>query len=80
MRGGFIQPLAFPRQPLAGARFVFTWVWTPAHYIHLMLVTLLATISVALAGNRAVLMRSTANAVPDYRTSFPERGIAGNPL
>jgi SSS family solute:Na+ symporter len=37
---------------------VFTWAWTPTHYIHLMLVTLLATIAVALAINR--LMGGTA--------------------
>lgn len=41
---------------------VFTWMWTPAHYIHLMLVTLVATIAVALAANmlmggKAVLRR-----------------------
>ncbi len=50
-----------------GLYAVFTWVWTPAHYIHLMLVTLLATISVALATNRllggtAVLRRGAGTA------------------
>lgn len=37
-----------------GLYAVFTWAWTPTHYIHLMLVTLLATIAVALAINRQV--------------------------
>ena len=37
---------------------VFTWVWTPLHYIHLMLVTLIACIAVALLLNR--LMGGTA--------------------
>jgi len=41
-----------------GLYAVFTWAWTPTHYIHLMLVTLLATIAVALAINR--LMGGTA--------------------
>ena len=31
---------------------VFTWLWTPAHYIHLMLVTLVVCIAVALGLNR----------------------------
>ncbi|MFZ4690600.1 MAG: SLC5 family protein, partial [Polymorphobacter sp.] len=35
-----------------GLYAVFTWVWTPVHYIHLMLVTLVACIAVALALNR----------------------------
>lgn len=35
-----------------GLYAVFTWVWTPTHYIHLMLVTLLASIGAALAINR----------------------------
>jgi SSS family solute:Na+ symporter len=34
-----------------GLYAVFTWVWTPVHYIHLMLVTLLACIAVALVLN-----------------------------
>jgi SSS family solute:Na+ symporter len=36
---------------------VFTFVWTPIHYIHLMLVTLLACLGVGLAVNRAVFGR-----------------------
>jgi SSS family solute:Na+ symporter len=35
-----------------GLYAVFTWVWTPVHYIHLMLVTLIACIAVALGLNR----------------------------
>jgi SSS family solute:Na+ symporter len=35
-----------------GLYAVFTWVWSPAHYIHLMLVTLLACVGVALALNQ----------------------------
>ena len=35
-----------------GLYAVFTWVWTPVHYIHLMLVTLIACIVVALGLNR----------------------------
>jgi SSS family solute:Na+ symporter len=36
---------------------VFTFVWTPVHYIHLMLVTLIACLGVGLAVNRAVFGR-----------------------
>ena len=36
---------------------VFTFVWTPIHYIHLMLVTLIACLGVGLAVNRAVFGR-----------------------
>lgn len=31
---------------------VFTWLWTPMHYIHLMLVTLVACVLVGLSANR----------------------------
>ena len=40
-----------------GLYAVFTFVWTPVHYIHLMLVTLLACIALALALNRLVFGR-----------------------
>ncbi|QNL19681.1 SLC5 family protein [Hyphobacterium sp. CCMP332] len=33
----------------------FTFVWTPLHYIHLMLITLIASISIALIYNRLIL-------------------------
>lgn len=33
---------------------IFTWGWTPVHYIHLMLVTLVACIAVALGLNRVM--------------------------
>ncbi len=33
---------------------MFTWVWTPVHYIHLMLVTLVACIAAALLINRLI--------------------------
>ncbi len=36
---------------------VFTFLWTPVHYIHLMLVTLVACIAMALALNRLVFGR-----------------------
>ena len=36
---------------------VFTFVWTPIHYIHLMLVTLIACVSVGLAVNRWIFGR-----------------------
>ena len=45
---------------------VFTFVWTPLHYIHLMFITLVATIAFALIGSR--LMRGaqvSAGAVAD---------------
>jgi SSS family solute:Na+ symporter len=35
-----------------GLYAIFTWVWTPVHYIHLMVVTLFACIGVALGLNR----------------------------
>jgi SSS family solute:Na+ symporter len=46
-----------------GLYAIFTWVWTPLHYIHLMLVTLIACIAMALGlnrlfGGRAVLARA----------------------
>ncbi len=46
-----------------GLYAVFTWVWTPVHYIHLMLVTLVACIAVSLGlnrlmGGRAVFART----------------------
>ena len=34
---------------------VFTFVWTPLHYIHLMFITLIVAITIALAFNRLVL-------------------------
>jgi SSS family solute:Na+ symporter len=34
---------------------VFTFVWTPVHYIHLMLVTLIACLGVGLGVNRFLL-------------------------
>ena len=40
-----------------GLYAVFSFVWTPLHYIHLMLVTLVACIAVALALNRLVFGR-----------------------
>ncbi|TFU05967.1 SLC5 family protein [Polymorphobacter arshaanensis] len=40
-----------------GLYAVFTFLWTPVHYIHLMLVTLLACIALALALNRLVFGR-----------------------
>ncbi|WP_426162987.1 SLC5 family protein [Sandarakinorhabdus sp. DWP1-3-1] len=46
--GAVMAALAFG----VGLYAVFTWVWTPVHYIHLMLVTLLACIAVALLLNR----------------------------
>lgn len=39
---------------------VFTFVWTPLHYIHLMFVTLVATIGFALVGSR--LLRGSGKA------------------
>ena len=33
----------------------FTFVWTPLHYIHLMLITLIASITISLVYNRLVL-------------------------
>jgi SSS family solute:Na+ symporter len=39
---------------------VFTFVWTPVHYIHLMLVTLLACVAFALSINRLVFGRRAA--------------------
>jgi SSS family solute:Na+ symporter len=36
---------------------VFTFVWTPLHYIHLMLLTLLACLALGLAVNRWVFGR-----------------------
>ena len=36
---------------------VFTFAWTPIHYIHLMLATLIACLGVGLAVNRAVFGR-----------------------
>jgi SSS family solute:Na+ symporter len=35
-----------------GLYAIFTWVWTPVHYIHLMVMTLFACIGVALGLNR----------------------------
>jgi SSS family solute:Na+ symporter len=40
---------------------VFTFVWTPLHYLHLMFITLLSTVAFALVGSR--LMRRTPLAV-----------------
>jgi len=40
-----------------GLYAVFTFLWTPVHYIHLMLVTLLACIALALVLNRLVFGR-----------------------
>jgi solute:Na+ symporter, SSS family len=40
-----------------GLYAVFTFVWTPLHYIHLMLITLIACVSVGLAVNRWVFGR-----------------------
>jgi SSS family solute:Na+ symporter len=40
---------------------VFTFVWTPLHYLHLMFITLLSTVAFALVGSR--LMRRTPVAV-----------------
>ena len=34
---------------------IFTFAWTPLHYIHLMLITLVCSISIALIFNRVVL-------------------------
>lgn len=45
-----------------GLYAVFTWVWTPAHYIHLMLVTLLATMALALATNRLLAVTTRLRA------------------
>ena len=33
---------------------VFTFVWTPLHYLHLMFITLLATIAFAVVGSRVM--------------------------
>jgi SSS family solute:Na+ symporter len=41
---------------------VFTFVWTPLHYIHLMFITLVATLAFALVGSR--LMRASTGAPP----------------
>jgi SSS family solute:Na+ symporter len=41
---------------------VFTFVWTPLHYIHLMFITLVATLAFALAASR--LLRTSAGAPP----------------
>ena len=41
---------------------VFTFAWTPLHYIHLMAITLAATLGFALVGSR--LMRSRTGAPP----------------
>lgn len=38
----------------------FTFVWTPVHYIHLMLVTLIACIAFALGVNRLIFGRQTS--------------------
>jgi SSS family solute:Na+ symporter len=40
---------------------VFTFVWTPLHYLHLMFITLVSTIAFALIGSR--LMRRTSPAL-----------------
>jgi SSS family solute:Na+ symporter len=42
-----------------GLYAVFTFYWTPIHYIHLMLITLVACIAVALALNRLMGGRAT---------------------
>jgi len=43
-----------------GLYAVFTFVWTPIHYIHLMLVTLIACLAVGLTVNRWVFGRRAA--------------------
>ncbi|MCA6318159.1 MAG: SLC5 family protein, partial [Phenylobacterium sp.] len=40
-----------------GLYAVFTFVWTPIHYIHLMLVTLITCLAVGLTVNRWVFGR-----------------------
>jgi SSS family solute:Na+ symporter len=41
---------------------VFTFLWTPLHYIHLMFITLVSTLAVALIGSR--LLRARAGRPP----------------
>ena len=48
--------------PLLGAGLyaIFTFSWTPLHYIHLMLITLIFCVASALAINRFVFGRAAA--------------------
>jgi solute:Na+ symporter, SSS family len=50
-----------------GLYAVFTFVWTPVHYIHLMLVTLLACLAVGLGVNRFILGREATLAIGGAR-------------
>jgi SSS family solute:Na+ symporter len=43
---------------------VFTFVWTPLHYLHLMFITLLATIAFAVIGSR-LMARPAAVVAPE---------------
>ncbi len=43
---------------------VFTFVWSPLHYIHLMFITLVATLAVILLVNRLLPAKATAVAAP----------------
>ena len=52
-----------------GLYAIFTFVWTPVHYIHLMVVTLFASIGIALAVNRFVFGK---RAVPIWRRGAGE--------
>ena len=54
---------------------VFTFVWTPIHYIHLMLVTLIACLGVGLAINRWLFGRHASLAIP-FGSDIPKPGVA----
>ena len=43
---------------------VFTFVWTPLHYLHLMFITLLATIVFAVVGSRVMANAARVAAAP----------------
>lgn len=54
-----------------GLYAVFTWVWTPVHYIHLMLVTLIACLGFGLAVNRALFGRRASFGLAFGRRAAP---------
>ena len=52
-----------------GLYALFTFVWTPLHYIHLMLITLIACVAVGLAVNRWLFGRRAAIGLSFRRTA-----------
>ncbi len=51
---------------------VFTFIWTPLHYIHLMFVTLVCCVTLALAANRIVFGKSARLRVFGRTTDLSE--------